>query len=259
VTGAIHENADHGPLGLPEGITACLFDMDGVITDTAGMHAAAWKEMFDAFLARWTARTGVAGPPFDIRVDYDDFVDGRPREDGTRSFLASRGIHLPEGDPSDPPDAETVWGLSNRKNEIIQSRIARDGVHVYASSIRYVETVRDRGIRRAVVTSSANAHRILSAAHITHLFDVVVDGVVIARAGLRGKPAPDALLEAAQQLGSAPAAAAVFDDALSGVAAGRAGGFRMVVGVDRSGQASALREHGADLVVSDLDELLRKP
>ncbi len=243
-------------LGLPDGIRGCLFDLDGVLTKTAKVHDAAWKEMFDAFLRDWSQRTGQPFVPFDPVKDYDEYVDGKPREDGTRSFLASRGIELPEGSEDDPPDAETVHGLSNRKNQIVLKRIHTDGVEAYEGSVRYVRAVRDAGLRRAVVSSSANAHDVLVAAGIEDLFEVRIDGMVAERDHLRGKPAPDTFLAGARALGLEPAQGVVFEDALAGVAAGRAGKFGYVVGVDRVGQADALREHGADVVVTDLAELL---
>ena len=236
---------------LPDAIRACLFDMDGVLTETATVHAKAWKEMFDAFLA-----TQEGQAPFDARADYDEYVDGKPRYDGVRSFLASRGIQLPEGQPDDPPDAETVHGLGNRKNELVQQLIRTDGVHSYDSSVRFVRDARDAGLRTAVVSSSANTREILKAAGIDELFETVVDGHDVADRGLKGKPAPDTFLAAAKALDVEPAAAAVFEDALAGVEAGRAGSFGYVVGVDRAGQAEALRAHGADAVVEDLAELL---
>jgi beta-phosphoglucomutase family hydrolase len=243
-------------LGLPSPIQACLFDLDGVLTQTAKVHAAAWKEMFDAFLRTRSERAGEPFVPFDAVEDYDEYVDGKPRYDGVRSFLASRGIVLPEGDPSDPPGAETVAGLGNRKNDLVLALIRRDGVTAYDGSVRYVRAVRDAGLRRAVVSSSANCREVLAAAGIEDLFEVRIDGIVARREHLKGKPAPDTFLAAARELGVEPARAAVFEDALAGVAAGRAGGFGFVVGVDRVGQADALRDHGADIVVSDLAELL---
>jgi beta-phosphoglucomutase family hydrolase len=242
-------------LGLPTGIGACLFDLDGVLTQTAKVHAAAWKEMFDAYLAERSERRGEPLVPFDVIHDYDEYVDGKPREDGVRSFLESRGIVLPEGEPDDPPTAETVSGLGNRKNELVLD-LLRQGVDVYEGSVRYVRAARDAGLRRAVVTSSKNASEVLEAAGIDDLFDARIDGVVAQREHLKGKPAPDTFLAAARELGVQPARAAVFEDALAGVAAGRAGEFGLVVGVDRVGQADALRAHGADIVVSDLGELL---
>ena len=243
-------------LGLPAGIRACLFDLDGVLTQTARVHAAAWKQMFDEFLRKRSESTGEPFVPFDPVRDYDEYVDGKPRYDGVRSFLAARGIELPEGEPSDPPTAETVHGLGNRKNELVLALIERDGVKVYEGSVRYVQAVREAGLRRAVVSSSANTRRVLDATGIADLFEEVVDGIVAEREHLKGKPAPDTFVAAAQALDVEPGAAAVFEDALAGVAAGRAGRFGFVVGVDRVGQAEALRAHGADVVVSDLAELL---
>jgi beta-phosphoglucomutase family hydrolase len=246
-------------LGLPDAIRACLFDLDGVLTQTAKVHAAAWKEMFDAYLKERAARTGEAFVPFDAHHDYDKYVDGMPRSDGVRSFLASRGIVLPEGEPDDPPDAETVKGLGNRKNAIVLSMIRERGVEAYEGSVRYVHAAREASLRCAVVSSSANCKDVLVAAGIDDLFDEVVDGVVAEREQLKGKPAPDTFLFAARALGVGRERAAVFEDALAGVAAGRAGRFGFVVGVDRVGQAEALREHGADIVVRDLAELLEQP
>ncbi len=245
-------------LGLPSQIRACLFDLDGVLTQTARVHAAAWKEMFDAFLRDRAGRTGEKFVPFDPVADYDTYVDGKPRYDGVRSFLASRGIELPEGDPSDPPSAETVYGLGNRKNELVLAMLERDGVEVYDGSVRYVRAVRDAGLHRAVVSASANCREVLQAAGIEDLFEVRIDGIVVEQKHLKGKPAPDTFLAAAEELGAKPAEAAVFEDALAGVEAGRAGGFGFVVGVNRTGQREALLEHGADIVVSDLAELLEQ-
>ena len=245
-------------LGLPDAIQACLFDLDGVLTPTAKLHAAAWKQMFDDFLRKRSERTGEPFVPFDPIHDYDTYVDGLPRSDGVRSFLVSRRIELPEGGPNDPPDTETIAGLGNRKNEIVLRLIREEGVEPYEGSVRYVEAVRGAGLRCAVVSSSANCRAVLEGARIADLFDEVVDGVVLEREHLRGKPAPDSFLFASRALGAEPAEAAVFEDALAGVAAGRAGGFGFVVGVDRAGQAEALREHGADIVVRDLAELLER-
>jgi beta-phosphoglucomutase family hydrolase len=244
-------------LGLPSGIRACLFDLDGVLTQTARVHAQAWKEMFDAFLRRRSERSGEPFVPFDPVADYSDYVDGKPRYDGVRSFLASREIQLPEGDPSDPPSAETVCGLGNRKNELVLALLRRDGVQVYEGSVRYVRAVRDAGLHRAVVSASANTREVLKAAGIENLFEVRIDGIVAAERHLRGKPAPDPFLAAAAELKVPAAEAAVFEDALAGVEAGRAGNFGYVVGVDRVGQRRALLEHGADIVVDDLGELLK--
>ena len=246
-------------LGLPDGIRGCLFDLDGVLTKTATVHAAAWTEMFNEFLRERATKTGQPFVPFDRAKDYEEYVDGKPRIDGTRSFLASRGIELPDGREDDPPGAQTIFGLSNRKNQILLKMLATKGVEVFDGSVGYVRAVRDDGLRRAVVSSSANCREVLEAAHIEDLFDVRIDGVVAKRDHLRGKPAPDTYLAAARALALEPAAAAVFEDALAGVEAGRAGGFGCVVGVDRLGQADALREHGADVVVTDLAELISRP
>jgi beta-phosphoglucomutase family hydrolase len=246
-------------LGLPDSARACLFDMDGVLTRTAVVHARAWKEMFDAYLKERAGRTGEPFRPFDEHDDYDRYVDGKPRAAGVRSFLDSRGISLPDGDPGDPPDAETVAGLGNRKNELVQRLIHDDGVEAYDGSIRYVRAAAEQGLRRAVVSSSANTREVLAAAGIAELFEDVVDGNLAETEGLRGKPDPDTFLAGARLLGVDAAAAVVFEDSLAGVAAGRAGGFGCVVGVDRVGQADALRASGADLVVSDLADLLPPP
>ncbi|WP_171110429.1 beta-phosphoglucomutase family hydrolase [Streptomyces sp. Z423-1] len=243
-------------LGLPDHIRACLFDLDGVLTQTAKVHAAAWKETFDAFLRQRAAREGGAFVPFDAVQDYDDYVDGRPRQDGVRTFLASRGIELPEGSPDDGPDRETVHGVGNRKNELVLRMIREQGVEPYEGSVAFVRAAREAGLRRAVVSSSANCRDVLIAAGIEDLFEGRVDGITTREQGLRGKPAPDTYLAGARLLGVDPGAAAVFEDALAGVEAGRAGHFGVVVGVDRVGQAAELRRHGADLVVTDLAELL---
>jgi beta-phosphoglucomutase family hydrolase len=243
-------------LGLPDAVTACLFDMDGVITQTAKVHDAAWKETFDDFLREWSSAHNQPFVPFDPVRDYDEYVDGKPRLEGTASFLESRGIELPAGEESDPAGTPTVWGLSNRKNELILKVLARDGVQAYEGSVRYVKAVREAGLRTAIVSSSANTEAVLKAAGVDSLFEVRVDHQVADAAKLRGKPAPDTFLEAARLLGVAAANATVFEDALAGVAAGRAGNFGFVVGVDRVGQADQLRAHGADVVVKDLADLL---
>jgi beta-phosphoglucomutase family hydrolase len=254
VTCADHTTGAH--LRLPSTIDACLFDLDGVLTQTARIHAAAWKAMFDAFLEERSERTGDPFVPFDPVVDYDEFVDGKPRYDGVRSFLASRGIELPEGRETDPSGLATMRSLGDSKNDLVLELIEREGVEPYAGSVRFVHAARAAGLRLAVVSSSRNCRAVLAAARIADLFAVRIDEVVAEREHLRGKPAPDTFLAAAKALGVAPPQAAVFEDALAGVTAGRAGGFGLVVGVDRVGQAEALREHGADLVVSDLAELL---
>jgi beta-phosphoglucomutase family hydrolase len=241
---------------LPELVTVCLFDLDGVLTETAKVHAAAWKEMFDDYLRERAERTGEKFVPFDPVAEYDEYVDGRPREDGTRTFLESRGIHLPEGGPDDPPDAETIHALSERKNTLVLRRIAEGGVDAYPGSVRFLRAVKAAGMPTAVVSSSANCAQVVKAVGIEDLLDVRVDGVVAEQEHLAGKPAPDTFLAAARKLNTEPANAAVFEDALAGVAAGRAGHFGCVVGVDRVGQADELHAHGADVVVKDLAELL---
>ena len=242
-------------LGLPDGVAACLFDMDGVVTQTAVVHAAAWKEMFDEFLRENAKKTGTEFVPFSSH-DYDEYVDGRPRLDGTRSFLESRDIHLPEGSPDDKPGTPTLNGLSNQKNDLVLAKIASGGVKVYDGTIRYIHAVRKAGIHTAIVSASANTVQVLKVAGIADLFDVRVDGVVAKERGLRGKPAPDTFLFAAEELKVPASHAVVFEDAQSGVAAGHAGHFALVVGVDRVGQAEQLKQHGADIVVKDVAELL---
>jgi beta-phosphoglucomutase family hydrolase len=242
-------------LGLPDAVRACLFDLDGVLTKTAKVHSAAWKEMFDGYLRERSERTGEPFVPFEAS-DYDEYVDGKPREDGVRSFLASRGIALPDGVPDDPPEAETVAGFGNRKNVLVLRLIRERGVEVYEGSVRYVEAVRAAGLGTAVVSSSTNCREVLESAGIAGLFDHRIDGLVAEREHLRGKPAPDTFLAGARAVGVEPAQGAVFEDALAGVEAGRAGRFGWVVGVDRVGHADALLAHGADVAVSDLSELL---
>jgi beta-phosphoglucomutase family hydrolase len=246
----------HRVLGLPDTITACLFDLDGVLTKTAAVHNAAWKETFDAYLSARSAATGEPFRPFDPDADYNRYVDGRPRADGVRTFLASRGITLPEGTPDDPPGTDTVNGLGNRKNVLLVERIRTDGVDVFEGSVAYLRAAAAAGLRRAVVSASANAPDVLASTGLDKLVETVVDGHVARAGNLRGKPEPDTFLAGARMLGVEPAQAAVFEDAQAGVAAGRAGGFGFVVGVDRVGQAEALREHGADVVVKDLSELM---
>lgn len=236
-------------LGLPDDIRACLFDLDGVLTDTAAVHRAAWKDVFDPIVA---AR---GQQPFSEQ-DYLLHVDGKPRRDGVRDFLTSRGIALPEGEPDDPPEAETVAGVGNRKNVLILERLRTDGVVVFDGTVDYLRQARAAGLRTAVVTSSANGEEVIRVAGLADLIEDRVDGVVAQRDGLPGKPAPDTFLAAARLLGVEPAAAAVFEDALAGVAAGRAGGFGFVVGIDRGDQADELRRHGADVVVDGLADLL---
>ncbi|KAA0118229.1 MAG: hypothetical protein K0R33_4054 [Mycobacterium sp.] len=243
-------------LGLPDEVRACLFDLDGVLTDTASVHKKAWKAMFDDYLRKHAERTGDRFVPFDIETDYLQYIDGKPREDGVRSMLASRGIELPEGGPQDPGDAETVHGLGNRKNAMFHETLRADGVEVFEGSRRYLEAAASAGLRRAVVSSSANTREVLDITGLAEFVEHRVDGVTLRAEHLPGKPAPDSFVRAAALLEVPPAHAAVFEDALSGVAAGRAGNFGFVVGVDRVGQAEALRHHGADIVVADLAELL---
>jgi beta-phosphoglucomutase family hydrolase len=244
-----------GSLGLPSHIRTCLFDLDGVLTQTAKVHCAAWKLTFDAFL-RQRAKNDADFVPFDPKRDYDEYVDGKPREDGVRDFLASRHITLPEGSPDDPPDALTVYGLGNRKNVELLRRIDEDGVEVYEGSVRYLKAVLAAGLHRVVVSSSANTAKVLQRTGLDKLVEGRVDGVTLAEQRLKGKPAPDSFLAGAKLVGTPPAECTVFEDALSGVAAGRAGHFGFVVGVDRVGQSQALRAHGADVVVKDLADLL---
>jgi beta-phosphoglucomutase family hydrolase len=246
-------------LGLPDNVTACLFDLDGVLTKTALVHNAAWEQMFNDYLRRRASSTGESFVPFDPDRDYREYVDGRSRADGVRTFLTSRGITLPDGTPSDPPEAETVNGLGNRKNVLFQRRLKEDGVQTYEGSVAYLRAARDAGLRRAVVSASANCRDVVEAAGLSDLLEERVDGVVAAERKLRGKPAPDTFLAGAELLGVEPVQAAVFEDAIPGVQAGRAGNFGYVVGVDRVGQAAALQENGADVVVEDLSELLREP
>lgn len=243
-------------LGLPDQIHALLFDLDGVLTQTAKVHAEAWKQTFDEYLQQRADKNGEKFVPFDKVSDYDDYVDGKPRSDGVQSFLESRGIDLPDGREDDPPDAETIHGIGNRKNELVLKLIHDDGVQPYDGSVRYVRAAAEADVPRAVVSSSTNTHDVLKAAGLSDLFDHVVDGVVAMKENLKGKPAPDTYLAGARELGVEPANAAVFEDALAGVEAGRAGNFGYVVGVDRVGQADALEQHGADVVVKDLAELL---
>jgi beta-phosphoglucomutase family hydrolase len=249
-------SADTDRPRLPNGITACLFDLDGVLTKTATVHAAAWKEMFDEYLRARSERTGEKFVPFDPVADYDAYVDGLPRADGTRTFLHSRGIDLPEGGPADPPDAETVHALSERKNQLVLHKIEHDGVEVYPGSVRFLRAVRAAGMPVAVVSSSANCAQVLASTGLDQYVDTRIDGIVAEREHLAGKPAPDTYLAGAKALGVPPSAGAVFEDALAGVESGRAGNFGCVVGVDRVGQADELRHHGADTVVTDLAELL---
>ncbi len=253
----------HGPDGLPPGrsmnltdFDAWLFDLDGVLTDTAVLHATAWKRALDPVLAEWATRSDASVPPFDQVDDYLRYVDGRPRADGIRTFLHSRGIELPEGDPGDPPSEQTVAGIANRKNDLLHALIETSGITLFDGSVTLVHALRDAGVRTAVVSASENTRAVLVAAGVTALFDECVDGTVVRERHLAGKPAPDSYLEAARMLGVPPASAVVVEDALAGVEAGRSGHFGLVVGVDHSGQAAQLRAHGADIVVSDLAELV---
>jgi beta-phosphoglucomutase family hydrolase len=240
-------------LGLPDSIRACLFDLDGVLTRTATVHFAAWKRTFDEFLSRYDPDQ----PEFS-QVDYNRYVDGKHRADGVRGFLASRNITLPEGAEEDPPDAATVHAIATRKNEMVLRELDEHGVEIYPGSVRYLQAVKDAGLKTAVVTASANGEKVIAAGGFADLIDVRIDGVVAARDGLKGKPEPDTFLAGAEALGVPPAEAVVYEDALSGVEAGRAGRFGFVVGVYRVGQAEALGQHGADVVVSDLEELLEE-
>lgn len=242
-------------LGLPEGIRACLFDVDGVLTETAIVHRAAWRRTFDDFLQEHPGLTPEQSAPFSD-ADYNAHVDGKPRKDGVRDFLASRDIVLPEGSPDDPVDAATVEGVASRKNVLVLAELEQNGVTPYAGSLRYLEAARSAGLRIAAVTASANGEQIIEAGGFTEYCEARIDGIVAERDKLRGKPAPDPFLAGARALGVEASRAAVFEDAISGVQAGRAGNFGFVVGVNRVGQAEALREQGADIVVDDLAELL---
>jgi len=235
---------------------AVLFDLDGVITDTANMHAACWKQMFDAYLQKRAVERGEPFRPFDIATDYRLYVDGKPRFDGVRDFLTSRGIQLPEGSPDDPPQSETVGGLGNRKNNLINKVIGEVGVEPYQGSVKLIHQLHHQGFKIAVVTSSQNCEAVLKAAKLDAFFEVRVDGNTIDAQQLAGKPAPDTFLTAAQRLGVEPTRAVVVEDAISGVQAGRNGNFGLVIGVARKGNAEELQHHGAHLVVNDLSELV---
>jgi beta-phosphoglucomutase family hydrolase len=243
-------------LGLPDTVRGLLFDLDGVLTQTAKVHAAAWKHMFDDYLRARSQRDHTKFVPFDAHDDYDTYVDGKPRADGTRSFLASRGIELPEGAADDGPDVESIVGLGNRKNQLVLQMIHDEGVEPYPGSVRYLQAVRAANLPHAVVSSSTNCHDVLVAAGIADYFDHEIDGHVAEQQHLHGKPAPDTYLAGAKLIGVEPSAAAVFEDALAGVASGKAGGFGTVVGVDRVGQHDALLQNGATMVVDDLGDLL---
>jgi beta-phosphoglucomutase family hydrolase len=239
----------------PDRFDAVLFDMDGVLTSTARIHARCWKSVFDEFLSLRAVETG-SFRPFDIETDYKWHVDGKSRYDGVRSFLASRDIVLPEGERSDPPAANTVCGLGNRKDKLVEAAIEGGEVESYPGSVAFVRQLRDQGIRTAVVSSSNHCEQILHAAGILDLFDARVDGLVATDFGLPGKPSPDTFLKAAELVSASPDRAAVIEDAIAGVQAGRSGGFRLVIGVAREGGAELLRAQGADVVVADLAELL---
>jgi beta-phosphoglucomutase family hydrolase len=245
-------------LGLPDTVRACLFDLDGVLTDTASVHRTAWKTMFDSYLKDRAGRTGESFVPFDIDADYLNYVDGKKREDGVRSFLQSRDIELPEGNPDDDPSAETVHGLGNRKNELFHKTLREDGIKVFEGSRRYLEAAAAAELPVAVVSSSSNTREVLEVTGLDKFVQQRVDGVTLRDEHIAGKPAPDSFLRAAELLGVEPGQAAVFEDALAGVEAGRSGHFGCVVGVDRVGQAEELRRNGADVVVTDLAELLPK-
>jgi beta-phosphoglucomutase family hydrolase len=238
---------------------AVLLDLDGVITDTASIHAASWKKMFDAYLQQRAAATGEPFRPFEIATDYQRYVDGKPRFDGVRDFLTSRGIRLPEGTPDDPPQAETMGGLGNRKNDLVNEVIDAVGVKPYEGSVKLIRQLRQRGFKVAVVTSSQNCEAVLKAAKLDDCFDVRVDGNTVRAHHLAGKPAPDTYLMAAKWLGAGPARSVVVEDAISGVQAGRKGNFGLVIGVARKGNTEELRDQGAHLVVSDLGELVDGP
>jgi beta-phosphoglucomutase family hydrolase len=246
-------------LGLPDDVSACLFDLDGVLTDTASVHRKAWKSMFDDYLQARAERDGDQFRPFDIDGDYATYVDGKKREDGVRSFLTSRGITLPEGDPDDDPGAETVNGLGNRKNALFQEVLHGEGVKVFEGSRKYLEAVHAAGLAVAVVSSSANTREVLEVTGLDRFVAQRVDALTMLDEHIPGKPAPDSYLRGAELLGVAPSAAAVFEDAIAGVQAGHAGHFGMVIGVDRVDHAEALRSNGADVVVKDLAELLPTP
>jgi beta-phosphoglucomutase family hydrolase len=236
-------------------LEAFLFDLDGVVTRTAAVHAAAWKQLFDDYLERRARAEGTVFVPFDPVDDYQNYVDGRPREEGVRSFLEARGITLPAGKPDDNPEIETLNGLGNRKDGYFVQILAQDGVEVYDGTVSFIRDARGRGIRTAIVSSSQNCAAVLDRAGLTQLFDVRVNGIDLRRLRLVGKPAPDMYLEAARRLQAPPARAVVFEDALVGVEAGRAGRFRLVIGIGRGVHAADLRAHGADIVVADLREL----
>jgi beta-phosphoglucomutase family hydrolase len=231
---------------------AVVFDMDGVVTKTATVHAAAWKALFDSYLRDRSARTGEPFRPFDVEADYLPYVDGKPRYDGVRDFLASRGVTLPWGDPSDPPDAETVCGLGNRKNDFFTAEVAAHGVEAFPTTVALIHALKEHGVHTAIISASKNTSTILDAAGVRSLFEAQVDGEVADDLSLPGKPDPAVFLEAARRVGATPRRAVVVEDAEAGVQAGHRGGFALVIGVDRSDHAAALRAHGADVVVDDL-------
>jgi beta-phosphoglucomutase family hydrolase len=234
---------------------AFIFDLDGVVTQTASLHAHAWQRLFDEFLGERAKQTGAAFVPFDPEADYRRYVDGKSRLDGILSFFAARGIDVPVGEPRDPPERATAHGLASRKDRYFAALLVREGVQVFDSALALLRDARGRGVRTAVASSSHHCPEILEAAHLAELFDVRVDGHDLDRLGLRGKPAPDIFLEAARRLGVAPAPAVVFEDAAAGIAAGRAGGFGLVIGVGRGAHAATLIESHADHVVADLGEV----
>ena len=253
---ALEERMHKPRLITPDRYDAVLLDMDGVITDTASLHATCWKTTFDEYLQQWATRNAVPFRPFDIAVDYKLYVDGKPRYDGVRDFLKSRGIDLPEGAENDPPTTQTVCGLGNRKNDLVNEVLATSGVDAYPGSVAFIKYLRRMGIKTAVVTSSQNCQAVLHAAKIDDLFDARVDGRVLIEHGLAGKPSPDSFLKAAEMLDVIPQRSVVIEDAIAGVEAGAAGGFGLVIGVDRKGNAQELKASGADIVVTDLGQLI---
>jgi len=240
----------------PEKFEAVLFDLDGVITDSAKIHAACWKFTFDTFLKRYASESGEEFEPFDIETDYFHYVDGKPRYEGVRHFLASRNLELPEGTPDSPAYEQSICGIGNRKNELVNIAIQSNGVDFYQSSLDFVENTIKSGIKTAIVSSSQNCETILSSADILYLFPIRVDGRVAMKKKLKGKPSPDTFLEAARLLGVKPERAVVVEDAISGVQAGKNGKFGLVIGVDRKENAAELIENGADIVVADLGEFI---
>ena len=238
---------------------AALFDLDGVVTKTANVHAWAWQQLFDEYLHSYSQRTGQPFVPFDVDKDYRVYVDGKPRYEGVKSFLDSRQIALPWGAPDDGPEEATIYGLGHKKDGYFETRLHEFGVEVYEGTVRFLRRVREQGLKTAVVSSSNHCQEVIERAGLTALFDVRIDGQETQRLSLRGKPAPDTFVEAARRVDVLPARAIVIEDAQAGVQAGRAGGFGLVIGVDRLDQPEALRQHGADIVVADLAELLPKP